>query len=94
MSKGPVGLSIHALLGVVLIVSAATAIIRAVQVRRPVLVGAAAVGLVAIVVAALNGASFVGNGNNGASMSMAVAAGVAIGSYALILFLSGSATRT
>ena len=94
VSKGPVGLSIHALLGIILIVTATTAIIRAVLVRRPVLVGTASVGLAAIVVAAISGANFVGNGSDGASVSMAVAAGVAIGSYALILFLSGSATRT
>lgn len=88
VSKGPVGLSIHALLGVILIVSAISAVVRAVLVRRPALVGAAAVSLVAIVVAAVSGASFVGNGNDGVSMSMAVAAGIAIGPYALILFLS------
>lgn len=95
VSKGPVGLSIHALLGVILIVSAISAIIRAALVRRPGPIGAAAVGLVAIAVAAISGARFVGNSTNEASMSMAIAAGVAIGSYALILILSvGSTTRT
>ena len=86
--KGPVGLSVHALLGVILIVSALTAVVRAALVRRPALIGATAVGLVAIVAAALSGASFVGDGGNSSSMTMAVAAGVAIAAYALVLLLS------
>jgi hypothetical protein len=88
VSEGPAGLSIHAVLGVILVISAVTAAVRAALVRRPVMVGATAVGLAAIVAAALSGASFVGDGSNGASMSMAVAAGVAIGAYALVLLLS------
>lgn len=57
--KGPVGLSVHALLGVILIVSALTAVVRVVLVRRPALIGAATVGLVAVVMAPFSGASFV-----------------------------------
>jgi hypothetical protein len=93
VSKGPAGLSIHAVLGAILVISAVTAIVRAALVRRPVMVGATAVGLAAIVVAALSGASFVGDDSNGASMSMAVAAGVAIGAYALVLLLSVGAAE-
>jgi hypothetical protein len=93
VSKGPAGLSIHAVLGAILVISAVTAIVRAALVRRPVMVGATAVGLAAIVVAALSGASFVGDDSNGASMSMAVAAGVAIGAYALVLLLSAGAAE-
>jgi hypothetical protein len=94
VSKGPAGVSIHAVLGAILVISAVTAIVRAALVRRLVMVGAAAVGLVAIVVAAFSGASFVGDGSNGASLSMAVAAGVAIGSYALVLLLSAGAAES
>ena len=86
--KGPVGLSVHALLGVILIVSALTAVVRAVLVRRPALIGATGVGLVAIVMAAFSGASFVGDESNSSSMGMAVAAGVAVAAYALVLLLS------
>jgi len=86
--QGPVGLSVHALLGVILIVSALTALVRAVLVRRPALVGATAVGLVTVVMAALSGASFVGDGSNSSSMGMAVAGGVAVAAYALVLLLS------
>jgi hypothetical protein len=88
VSEGPAGLSIHAVLGAILVISAVTAVVRAALVRRPVMVGATAVGLAAIVAAALSGAGFVGDGSDGASMSMAVAAGVAIGAYALVLLLS------
>jgi hypothetical protein len=79
---------VHALLGAILIVSALTAVVRAVLVRRPALIGVTAVGLVAVVMAAVSGASFVGDGSNGSSMGMAVAAGVAVAAYALVLLLS------
>ncbi len=94
VSEGPAGLSIHAVLGAILVISAVTAIVRAALVRRPVMVGATAAGLVAIVVAALGGASFVGDGSNGASMTMAAAGGVAIGAYALVLLLSAGAAES
>lgn len=95
VSNGPVGLSIHAVLGVLLVITAVTAVVRAALVGRRALIGAAVVGLLAIVDAAFSGASFVGNGANGASMSMAVAAGVAIGAYAFVLLLSaGGAARS
>jgi hypothetical protein len=87
VADGPAGLSIHTVLGLVLIVSAITALVRSILVRRPALITVAAVGLVAIVAAAVSGARFVGHGDNGSSMGMAVAAGVAIGAYALALFL-------
>lgn len=93
ISDGPVGLSIHAVLGLLLIASAIAALIRAIRVREAVLITAAAVGLAAMVTAALSGARFVGHGDNGSSISMAVAAAVAIGAYALILFTSSANTR-
>jgi quinol-cytochrome oxidoreductase complex cytochrome b subunit len=88
VADGPIGLSVHAVLGVALIFSAVSAVVRSFRVRRPVLTGAAIVGLVAVVVAALSGARFVGHGTNATSMSMAMAAGIAIGAYAFMLFLS------
>lgn len=93
ITDGPVGLSIHAVLGVVLIVSTISALVRSIAVRRPALIAATAVGLAAVVVAASSGARFVGSGDNAASMSMALAAGVAIGAYVLVLFLLPSAVR-
>lgn len=88
VARGPVGLSVHAVLAVVLIVSAISALIRSILVRRPVLIAVTAVGLVAILDAAVSGARFVGHEDNATSMAMAVAAGAAIGAYAIALFLS------
>jgi hypothetical protein len=88
IGNGPVGLSIHAVLGVILLASAAAALVRALLVRRPGLIAAAVIGFVAIVDAGLSGAWFVGSGSNAASMSMAIAAGVAVGGYALVLLIS------
>ena len=89
ISDGPVGLSIHAVLGLVLVVSALTALVRSILIGRPVLIALTAVGLAAVVTAALSGARFVGHGDNGSSMGMAIASGVAIGAYALVLFVAG-----
>lgn len=86
--NGPVGLSIHAVLGVVLLASATAALVRAILVRRAALIAGAVVGFAGILTAGLSGARFVGSGNNAASISMAIAAGVAIGGYALILFIA------
>jgi len=88
IDNGPVGLAVHALLGVLLIVSAVAAVVRAVLIRRAALIGATATGLIAMVTAALSGARFVGDGSNGSSMGMAVATGVAVAAYALVLLLS------
>lgn len=94
ISNGPVGLSIHAVLGVILLGAAAGALARAFRVRRTNLIVAAVVGLVCIVIAALSGSAFVGNGSNAASMSMADAAGLAIFAYAFILFFSARPSAT
>lgn len=88
VAKGPAGLSIHAILGVLLILSAAAALLRTVQIRRAFLIGAALVGLLCIAAAGLSGARFVESMSNGASITMAIGAGIAIGAYALILLLA------
>lgn len=88
IAGGPVGLSIHAVFGVVLVVSATTALVRSVLVRRRAPMTVTAVGLAAVLIAGVSGARFVGSGSNASSMTMAVSAGVAIGAYALALFLS------
>jgi hypothetical protein len=90
ITNGPVGLALHAILGLILVVTAATAIVRTVRVGRRVLLQViAVVGLASILLAGLNGARFVGNGDNGESLIMALATAVAIFCYALILFVTG-----
>lgn len=88
IASGPVGLSIHAILGVLLIVSATIAVIRAALARRRVLIAVTAVGLAAMVFAALGGARFIGDRAADTSMSMAAGTGVAILCYALVLFIT------
>jgi hypothetical protein len=90
LTAGPVALSIHAGLGLVLVVSAISALVRSVLVGRPVLIAVTSLGLLAVVAGAVSGARFVGDGDNASSMSMAVAAAVAIAAYALTLFLTAS----
>jgi len=93
IADGPVGLSIHAVLGAALVISAATALVRSILVRLAALIALTSVALLSVVGAALSGARFVGNGDNASSMSMAVAAGTAIGAYALVLLVTASARR-
>lgn len=88
VSNGPVGLSIHAILGVLLLASSAAALARAVRLGSASVIGIAVLGLIAIAAAGVSGARFVGSLSNGASLTMAIAAAVAIGAYALILLLS------
>jgi hypothetical protein len=90
VADGPVGLSIHALLGVILIISATAALVRSVLVHQPGLIGVTSLGLAAIIVAALSGARFVGDASNTLSMAMAIGAGIAIGAYSLVLFIAGA----
>jgi hypothetical protein len=94
ISGGPAGLSIHAVLGIFLVISSVTAAVRAARTRRPALITATAAGLLAMIDAAISGASFVGSQSNAASMSMAIAAAAAIAAYALVLFLTATATAT
>jgi hypothetical protein len=82
-------LVVHALLGTLLIVSALAALVRAIQLRRSLWIGLTLIGLLAILAAWASGARFVGHSASSASFSMAVATGVALFSYALVVFVSG-----
>jgi hypothetical protein len=78
-------------LGAVLVESAATALVRSILVRRVALIAVTSAALLSVIAAALSGARFVSNGDNASSMSMTVAAGTAIGAYALVLFATAGA---
>jgi len=93
VANGPVGLSIHVVLGILLFVSGITVVVRAALLRRTLPISLAAAGLAAILVAGGSGARFVGQGSTNASLVMALAAGLAIVSYAAILFVSPSPMR-
>ncbi|HEY3734875.1 MAG TPA: hypothetical protein VGL63_13275 [Streptosporangiaceae bacterium] len=85
-------LGIHAVLGLLLIIAAVDLLVRAILARHRVMIITSAVGLVAIIGAAVNGISFLKNGADGASLGMAVATGVAMLSYGFSLRILGSAS--
>jgi hypothetical protein len=74
-------------------VTAISLIVRAFLARN---IGATVIGAIAFLAVAaawLSGARFVGNGAAGASLSMAMATGVALLSYVVILFVPGLTKR-
>ena len=87
VSNDPVVLSLHAILGTLLLISAITAVIRSVGVTAPAPIALTAVGLLAMLAAWLSGASFIGKQSNGQSLAMAFATAVALLCYVLVLFL-------
>lgn len=88
ITDGPIALTLHALLGTLLIISAIAAVVRASFVRRTLLTIIAGAAFLAIVLAWLSGARFVGSGGNGASLVMAVATGFAVLCYATIVLIA------
>jgi hypothetical protein len=83
-------LAVHVVVGILIIVAAAFLVFRAVQAKigGPVL-GACAVGLLAVLGAAGAGSAFTGNGANGASFGMALATAIAMLCYAANLVILG-----
>jgi len=81
-------LTLHAVLGLLLIVAAAGHLALSVRARRTGQLVLSAVGLIAILVAASGGAEFLSSQGNGQSMGMALAAAVAMLCYAICLRIS------
>jgi hypothetical protein len=90
VTGGPVVLTLHALLGTLLLGAGVSVLVRAARIRRGPLTALAGVALVAILLAWVSGTRFVGHGNNGASLGMAVATAVALLCYVTILLLVSS----
>ena len=59
---------------------------QAILARRPTLIAAAVLGLLAMIGAAASGSTFTGNGKDGASMAMALLAAVGLLCYGASLF--------
>lgn len=93
VTHGSVLLTIHALLGTIIIISGITAIIRAFTIHQTMPTVLSWIAMFAILVAWLSGSRFVGGPENGSSMSMAVASVVAVLCYALILFTVSATER-
>ncbi len=86
-------LAAHAVLGLLLVVTALSLLVRAIIARHGPVIVTSAVGLLAILAAAGFGGSFVHSSTNGASMGMAMATGVAMLCYIAALFILGRAPR-
>jgi hypothetical protein len=82
-------LAIHVILGILILVAAAVLVFRAVQAKVRAIIGTSAVGLLAVLGAFGAGSAFTGNGANGASFGMALAAAVALLCYAANLVILG-----
>jgi hypothetical protein len=94
VTGGPIILTLHALLGTLLLIAGISAVVRAALSHAKVLLTLASVALIAVVGAWQFGARFVGSQANASSMAMAIAAGVAIICYALILSVVPSVAAT
>jgi hypothetical protein len=92
LADGPVAVGVHAAVGLLLIVAAISLLARAIASRNVRIGVLSGVGLIAILAAASSGASFVGTGQDGASLGMALATAVAMLCYAVALFLLGERT--
>ncbi len=85
--------SVHAVLGLALIVIALATAVRAGVIRHGGIIALAVAGLVALTSAAINGTRFVGTGQNGASMTMALAWAVALLCYLSIMYIARRPAR-
>lgn len=89
LANGPVAVSVHIALGLALIITALGLAIPIAATRRGGLIALAVLGLAGLTSAAINGTRFVGTGQNGDSMAMAMAWAVAMLCYLSILFIAG-----
>ena len=78
LSSGPAALAVHAALGLLLLLGSVVLVIRAAAARRPFLIVTTAVSLLAVLGAAASGGAFVNDGQDGASLGMALLTGVAL----------------
>lgn len=85
--NGPAAITIHIVVGLLLVLAAIGLLVQAIRARLPAVIVASAVGLVAIAGAMSSGAEFVHDASSAASMTMAVLTGVAMLGYASSLYL-------
>lgn len=93
ISNGPVILSAHAVIGLLLGLSALAVLVLSVIARRPSVIAFSVVGLIALAVASMAGSSFTSSGQAAESMAMSVMTGVGLLCYAANLYLLPSAGR-
>jgi hypothetical protein len=93
IANGPVILSAHAVIGLLLGLSALAVLVLSVIARRPGVIVVSAVGLLALAVASVAGTGFTSTGKSADSMAMSVLAGVGLLCYAANLYLLPLPTR-
>lgn len=93
IANGPVMLSVHIVIGLLLALGAVGVLAQAVVARRPRAIAATAAGLFAVAVAAVAGAGYTSNGQPAESMAMSVLTGVALLCYAANLYWLPRAER-
>jgi hypothetical protein len=94
VGDGPLLLSLHALLGTLLLITASLALVRSLRLGATPPIALTAVALLVIIAAWLAGSEFVGHMKNATSLTMALATAVAILCYALVIFLVGNSPRS
>lgn len=93
-SGGPASLTVHAVLGLLLILSAIGLLVQSLMARYWGVFAAAVIALVTVIGAAFSGADFVNKGGpDSSSMTMAVLAGVAMLCYGTVLYLLSAPRR-
>jgi hypothetical protein len=93
IANGPVSLSLHAVLGLLLGLGALGVATQSILVRRPGLIIASFIGLVAMIFASVAGTGFTRTGDNSASMAMSLLAGIAVLCYVANLTMLRPAAR-
>jgi hypothetical protein len=87
LQNGPTSLTVHVVLGLLLILSGVGLLVQAFLARLAAIIGIAAAGLVAMIGAAFSGASFAAQGHDSSSLAMALLTGVALLCYGVGLSL-------
>ena len=87
IANGPAGLTLHIVLGLLLILAALGFLVQAILARQLTLILPAVLGLLAMIGAAASGSAFTSSGGDGASMTMAALAAVGLLCYGTTLFL-------
>ena len=87
ITNGPAMLTIHAVLGLLLGLGALAVLVQAIIARHWGAIAASALGLFALALASVTGASFTSSGNTADSMGMSVLTAVALSCYAANLYL-------
>jgi hypothetical protein len=87
VTNGPAILSTHAVIGLLLGLSALGVLVQAVIARHPGVIAASALGLCALAFASVAGASFTSSGTTADSMAMSVLTGVGLLCYVANLYL-------